>query len=133
MNNNQSLSFVSSCVDWKRSFLADQAHQFLRLEMDNGAQTPSSRDDLLLERCVSHLMAVSNCSQRTATTQAAQAIAELASRHSRVSFDMDRSTSHALFVTDRASDITRVISAAELLQLLQAHETELAAAKAAHH
>ncbi|WP_459614376.1 hypothetical protein [Bordetella sp. 2513F-2] len=117
--------------DWSRDFISDQAHEFLRVEQANGATTPSSRDNLLLERCTAHLMAICNCSRRTAETHAAQAIAELASRRSRVSFDMDRSTSHALFVVDRATNTTRVISAAELLQLLQHHESSQARAPVA--
>lgn len=110
-------------VDWSRDFISDQAYQFVRLELDNRGGAAPVKYNLMLERCIAHLMALCSCSRRTAETHAAQAIAELVSRRSRVSFDMDRSTSYALFVVDRATNTTRVISAAELLQLLQQHET----------
>jgi len=131
MTNNQPLSLVAGGVDWSRNFLADQAHQFLRVELSNGAIIPSARDNKLLERCTAHLMSLCNCSKRTAATQAAQAIAELASMRSRVSFDMDRSTSFALFVVDQANGVTRVISAAELVLLLQRAEANGAPGSAA--
>ena len=120
--NKSALSLVPASVDWKRPFLADQAHQFLAVELEQGARPTAFRDNLLLERCTAHLMAVANCSKRTAATQAAQAIAEISSARSRVSLDMDRSTSHALFVVERASGNTRVISAAELAAILDAHD-----------
>lgn len=122
MTNKQTLSVVTAGVDWSRSFLADQAHQFLRVELSNGATIPSHRDNKLLERCTAYLMSLCNCSKRTAATQAAQAIAELASARSRVTFDMDRSTSFALFVIDRPTGNTRVVSAAEMLNMLAAQE-----------
>ncbi|HFQ7463916.1 TPA: hypothetical protein ACHSX3_006465, partial [Pseudomonas aeruginosa] len=112
--SKSALSLVSGAVDWNRNFLADQAHQFLAVELEQGARPAFLRDNLLLERCTAHLMAMANCSKRTAATQAAQAIAEISSARSRVNLDMDRSTSHALFVVERASGNTRVISAAEL-------------------
>lgn len=119
--NKPALSLVSGCIDWNRSFLEDQAHQFLAVELDHGTRPAAFRDNLLLERCTAHLMAVANCSKHTAATQAAQAIAEISSARSRLTLDMDRSTSHALFVIDRASGCTRVISAAELAVILDAH------------
>ncbi|MNJ02261.1 hypothetical protein D3C73_1621660 [compost metagenome] len=67
-------------------------------------------------------MAVANCSQRTAENEAAKAIAEMASRTSPVNFDMDRSTSHALFLVDRATGHTRVISSIEVAHLLNAQD-----------
>jgi hypothetical protein len=126
MNTNSQLGSQlrpSISVDWSRDFISDQAYQFVRLDLDNRRGIAPAKYDLMLERCVAHLMALCNCSKRTAETHAAQAVAELVSRRSRVSFDMDRSTSYALFVVDRASGTTRVISAAELLLLLQRHET----------
>ncbi|WP_125284921.1 hypothetical protein [Achromobacter denitrificans] len=113
---------VAGAVDWNRNFLADQAHQFLAVELEQGARPAVLRDNLLLERCTAHLMAMANCSKRTAATQAAQAIAEISSARSRVSLDMDRSTSHALFVVERATGNTRVISAAELAAILDAYD-----------
>ncbi|MFY4039329.1 hypothetical protein ACOTJL_26575 [Achromobacter xylosoxidans] len=120
--SKSALSLVSRSTDWNRSFLADQAHQFLAVELQQGARPTVLRDNLLLERCTAHLMAMANCSKRTAATQAAQAIAEISSARSRVSLDMDRSTSHALFVVERASGNTRVISAAELGGILDAYD-----------
>ncbi|SAI47578.1 Uncharacterised protein [Bordetella ansorpii] len=114
--------------DFGRDFLSDQAHQFLRLELDNGAVIPSVRDNHLLSRCANHLMAICRCSQRTAETYAAQAIAELASHRSSVAFDIDRSTTYCLFVNDRASGTTRAISAAEVLALLRQAEAAAVAA-----
>ncbi|OZI26835.1 hypothetical protein CAL26_05850 [Bordetella genomosp. 9] len=110
-----------AAVDWGRDFISDQAYQFVRLELENGTPKPGLQDNLMLERCVSHLMALCSCSKHTAETHAARAIAELCSRESRVSFDMDRSTSYALFVVDRATNTTRVVSAAELLRMLHQH------------
>lgn len=130
MNSPSSLSSMPPAPNWDRDFISDQAHQFLRLELDNGARTPSIRDNLLLERCTAHLMALCNCSRCTAETHAAQAVAELASYRCRFSFDMDRSTAYALFVTDHAASTTRVISAAELMQLLQQAEATSAAQSA---
>lgn len=120
--NSPRLSVLSGSVNWSRSFLADQAHMFLAVEKDNGARSPGPRDNHLLERCVAHLMAVANCSQRTAETEAAKAIAEMASRSSPVNFDIDRSTSHALFLVDRTKGQTRVISSVEVAHLLSAQE-----------
>lgn len=120
--SKSALSLVPGSIDWSRSFLADQAHQFLAVELQQGARPAVLRDNLLLERCTAHLMAMANCSKRTAATQAAQAIAEISSARSRVSLDMDRSTSHALFVVERASGNTRVISAAELASILDAYD-----------
>lgn len=121
MNAQQRPTWIG--MDYSHDHLADQAHQFLQVELANGATTPSSRDNLLLERCTAHLMAISSCSRHTAETHAAQAIADLASRGSRVCFDMDRSTGTALFIIDRAANTTRVISAAELLHLMRQHES----------
>lgn len=115
-------SVVQGSVNWSRSFLSDQAHQFLAVELEQGVRPAVRRDNLLLERCTAHLMAMANCSKRTAATQAAQAIAEISSARSRVTLDMDRSTSHALFVVERASGNTRVISATELTAILDAHD-----------
>ncbi|MFU1906026.1 hypothetical protein ACLRAJ_08405 [Bordetella avium] len=128
--NKSAFSLVSSPVNWNRSFLADQAHQFLRVEQENGATLSGPDDNKLLERCTAYLMNLCNCSKVTAATQAAQAIAELASKHSSVSFDMDRSTAFALFVVDHSSNVTRVISAAELVQLLRQAEATNAHAPA---
>lgn len=118
MMNKPSLALVTGSVDWSRSFLADQAHQFVAVELAHCAKPGTLRDNLLLERCTAHLMAVANCSQATAATQAAQVIAEHDSARSRVTLDMDRSTSFALFVVDQVSGNTRVISAAELARIL---------------
>lgn len=131
--NNAHLSVVSGSVNWDRNFLADQAHQFLAVELAHGTRTAAFRDNLLLERCTAHLMAVANCSKHTAATQAAQAIAEISSARSRLTLDMDRSTSHALFVIDRASGSTRVISAAELAVILDAHSAAQASRQARTH
>ncbi|GEM_PF-1787800 len=120
--NNAPLSVVHGSVNWNRNFLADQAHQFLAVELEQGARLAAFRDNLLLERCTAYLMAVANCSKGTAATQAAQAIAEISSARSRLTLDMDRSTSHALFVVERASGNTRVISAAELAAILAVYD-----------
>ncbi|MBB1625193.1 hypothetical protein A9974_08090 [Achromobacter sp. UMC71] len=109
-------------TNWSRPFLADQAHMFLAVERDNGATMPGPRDNHLLERCTAHLMAVANCSQRTAETEAAKAIAEVGSHSSPINFDMDRSTSHALFIVDRATGHTRVLSSIEVAHLLSVKE-----------
>lgn len=131
--SKSALSLVSGSTDWNRSFLEDQAHQFLAVELQQGARPAVLRDNHLLERCTAHLMAIANCSKRTAATQAAQAIAEISSARSRVSLDMDRSTSHALFVVERASGNTRVISAAELAAILDAHDAAQARRQARIH
>lgn len=127
------LSLVSGSIDWNRNFLADQALQFLAVELEQGTRPTAFRDNLLLERCTAHLMAVANCSKHTAATQAAQAIAEISSARSRLTLDMDRSTSHALFVIDRASGSTRVISVAELAVILDAHGAAQAPRQARPH
>ena len=111
-------------VDWSRDVIADQAVQFVRLELDDGLHVPGLKDNRLLERCTAHLMALCNCSKRTAETNAAQVIAELASKNSRIQFDMHRSTNYALFVKDSASGVTRVISALEVMSLLSAHDSK---------
>lgn len=131
--NNVRLSVVQGSVNWSRNFLSDQAHQFIAVELEQGARPAAFRDNLLLERCTAHLMAVANCSKRTAATQAAQAIAEVSSARSRITLDIDRSTSHALFVVDRASGSTRVISAAELACILEAHSAAQAHREARTH
>lgn len=131
--SKSALSLVAGSVDWNRNFLADQAHKFLAVELEQGRRPAVLRDNLLLERCTAFLMAMANCSKRTAATQAAQAIAEISSARSRVSLDMDRSTSHALFVIDRASGNTRVISAAELAAILDAHDAVQARRQARTH
>lgn len=131
--NKPALSLVSGSIDWNRNFLADQAHKFLAVEIEHTSRPAALRDNLLLERCTAYLMAVANCSKRTAATQAAQAIAEISSARSRLTLDMDRSTSHALFVIDRASGSTRVISAAELAVILDAHGAAQAARQARPH
>lgn len=120
-----------AAVDWSRDFIADQAVQFVRLELENGVQAPGLKDNRLLERCTAHLMALCNCSRRTAETNAAQVIAELASKNSRIQFDMHRSTNYALFVKDSASGVTRVISALEVMNLLSAHDSKRTAVDAA--
>lgn len=127
------LSLVAGSVDWNRPFLADQAHQFLAVELKHSAHPVGLRDNVILERCTAYLMATANCSKRTAATQAAQAIAEISSARSRISLDMDRSTSHALFVVERASGNTRVISAAELAAILDAHDAAQASRQALPH
>lgn len=121
MNRSAAYSKATS-PDWTLDFISDQAHQFLRTEMEYGATMPGPRDNKLLERCIAHLMAICNCSMRTAETHAAQAICEISCRGSRISLDADRSTSLALFVVDRATGKTRVISAAELMSLMLRHE-----------
>lgn len=131
--SKSALSLVSGTVDWNRHFLADQAHQFLAVELENCARPAAFRDNVLLERCTAYLMAVANCSKRTAATQAAQAIAEVSSARAALTFDMDRSTSHALFVVERASGNTRVISAAELAAVLAAHDAAQARGPAHTH
>lgn len=131
--NKPALSLVSGSIDWNRNFLEDQAHKFLAVELEHTSCPAHLRDNLLLERCTAYLMAVANCSKRTAATQAAQAIAEVSSDRSRVILDMERSTSHALFVIDRASGSTRVISAAELAVILDAHGAAQAARQARPH
>lgn len=131
--SKSALSLVAGSVNWDRSFLADQAHQFLAVELKHSARPVGLRDNILLERCTAYLMAMANCSKRTAATQAAQAIAEISSARSRVSLDMDRSTSHALFVVERASGNTRVISAAELAAILDAHDAAQASRQARTH
>ena len=120
--NNARLSVVHGSVNWTRSFLSDQAHQFLAVELAHNRRPAILRDNHLLERCTAHLVALAGCSVASAATQAAQVIAELDSARSRVTLDMDRSTSHALFVVDRARGTTRVISAAELAKILDAHQ-----------
>lgn len=120
--NNAHLSVVHGSVNWSRSFLSDQAHQFIAVELANSRRSTILRDNHLLERCTAHLVALAGCSVATAATQAAQVIAEHDSARCRVSLDMDRSTSHALFVVDRAQGTTRVISAAELAKILDAHQ-----------
>ncbi len=131
--NKSAFSLVSGSVNWNRNFLADQAHKFLAIELDLGARPGAFRENQLLERCTAYLMAVANCSKRTAATQAAQAIAEVSSARSRLTLDMDRSTSHALFVVDRATGCTRVISAAELAVILDAHSAAQAPREARAH
>lgn len=131
--NSPRLSVVQGSVNWNRNFLSDQAHQFIAVELDQGARPGAFRDNLLLERCTAHLMAVANCSKVTAATQAAQAIAEISSARSRITLDMDRSTSHALFVVDRSSGATRVISAAELAAILDTHSAIQASRQARTH
>lgn len=120
--NNARLSVVHGSVNWSRNFLCDQAHQFIAFELANTRLPVFLRDHRLLERCTAHLVALANCSIATAATQAAQVIAEYDSLRSRVTLDMDRSTSHALFVVDRDQGTTRVISAAELAEILDAHQ-----------
>jgi hypothetical protein len=122
MNNLAASVCASVHIDWSRDFIADQAMQFVCHDLQCSPPVPGRMQNQILERCIAHLMALCNCSRRTAETVAAQVIAEQTSRHARVSFDMDRSTSHALFVRDRSTDTTRVISAAELVQLLSAIE-----------
>lgn len=120
--NNARLSVVHGSVNWSRSFLSDQAHQFVAVELAHSRRPTTLRDNHLLQRCTAHLVALAGCSVATAATQAAQVIAELDSARSRVTLDMDRSTSHALFVVDRDQGTTRVISAAELAKILDAHQ-----------
>lgn len=119
--NSVRLSVVHGSVNWSRNFLSDQAHQFIAVELANSSR-PMLRDNLLLERCTAHLVALAGCSVATAATQAAQVIAEHDSARSRVTLDMYRSTSYALFVVDRDRGTTRVISASELAKILDAHE-----------
>jgi len=121
-SNNARLSVVHGSVNWSRSFLADQAHQFIAVELANSGRHAALMDNHLLERCTAHLVALAGCSVTTAATQAAQVIAEHDSARSRVTLDMDRSTNHALFVVDRDQGTTRVISAAELAKILDAHQ-----------
>lgn len=121
--NDPSLSGVSCSVERDRDFLAEQAYLLLAAEKGIAAIPPGARDNLLLERCAAHLMTVTNCSQRTAETEAAKAMAEMAGRFSPVSFDRDRCTTHALFLVERATGRTRVISSAEVARLLNAQET----------
>ena len=120
--NNARLSVVHGSVNWSRSFLSDQAYQFIAVELANCKRPAMLRDNQLLERCTAHLVALAGCSLATAATQAAQVIAEHDSAHSRVTLDMDRSTSHALFVVDRDQGTTRVISASELAEILDAYQ-----------
>lgn len=130
MNNPQPLTFAP---DWSRGFLQDHAHKFVAVQLENGIKTPGISDNQLLERCTAYLMQVCQCSRRTAETQAAQTIAEMACSRNHVSFDMDRSTAHALFVVDRNTNTTRVISAAELVTILTAHEAAMTTANAPKH
>lgn len=120
--NNARLSVVHGSVNWSRSFLSDQAHQFVAIELAHNRRPGILRDNLLLQRCTAHLVALAGCSVATAATQAAQVMAELDCARSRVTLDMDRSTSHALFVVDRDHGTTRVISADELAKILDAHQ-----------
>jgi hypothetical protein len=110
-------------VDWSRSFLDDQTHQFLFHDLQvnpNALRNP----DLLASRCVAHLMALANCSQSAAENCVARAIAEIQSAHSPLSFDIDRSTAYALFVNDRSTGKTRVISTKDLHRYLEFLERE---------
>lgn len=113
---------MQGSVNWSHGFLSDQAHQFVAVELANSHRSTILRDNQLLERCTAHLVALAGCSVQTAATQAAQVIAEYDSARSRVTLDMDRSTSHALFVVDRDQGNTRVISATELAKILDAHQ-----------
>jgi len=104
--------------DWSRSFIADQAHAFL-----HGATARDARDaqmgPVLLARCTAHLMALCQCSRRTAETVAGQALAEIASRATKARFDMDRSTSYALFFDNVELGTTQMITVAEFQRLVQ--------------
>ncbi|AZY53277.1 hypothetical protein [Bordetella avium] len=120
MMNKAHLAIISGTVDWNRDFLSDHAHQFVRHELHCGATIPGDRDNLIVSRCTAYLMQLADCSKATAETVAAQTVAEIASSTCRLTFDLDRSTARALFLKDPASGQTRVISAAEMLAILNA-------------
>jgi len=100
-----------------RDALQDQAIQFLCFEVSQGAQIPSKQDNLRVERCAAHLMASCDCSQVEAEREAAKALAEMSSHATGWYFEIDESTSFAVFVRDPSGRV-RVISAEKLGRML---------------
>lgn len=78
-----------------------------------------SRDrDLLVERCVDHLVATAYVSAETARTATMQALGELLSRSSKAAIDCTRTTSFTLFMTDDRGNPV-VLLAADLTLLAE--------------
>lgn len=90
--------------------------------LEIGAEIDRNR---LLEQTTRFVVALLDCSTRTASTIAAQTIGEWESRRSPLSFDIDQSTSHVVFLRDNARGITRAITAHELRDLLASHGARL--------
>jgi|GEM_PF-5691417 len=111
-----------------RDVLQQQALEFLCFEVSQGAQIPGKQDNLRVERCAAHLMASCDCSQAEAEREAAKALAEISSHATGWVFDLDTSTSFALFVRDPWG-CERVISAEKLGRMMLAEQVLTRAAR----
>ncbi|MET3234360.1 UNVERIFIED_ORG: hypothetical protein ABIC54_006581 [Burkholderia sp. 1263] len=74
---------------------------------------------LLIDRCVAHLMNVSDVSKREAEVAALQAYGEHESRRCKAYVDMSLTTSHTIFVRDPRTARLRVFTVAELIDLVK--------------
>ncbi|VFR39689.1 hypothetical protein ANK1_2811 [plant metagenome] len=112
--------------DFSRDFISDQAMSFVRHDINVSRKPAGARGlQLLVERCTAHLQALCNCSQVTAETHAAQAVAEALHENGPVSIDTDRSTAFALFLHVRGHARAVVITTEELERFLM-NRTQLA-------
>ena len=102
--------------------LTSRAQRFLQ---DHENEHLSRDRQLLVDRCVDHLVEAVGISTETAHVITVQALGELSARRSRVSIDCTRTTSFTLFMTDEngqrialiASDLAELAKQAQLTPL----------------
>lgn len=87
------------------TFLQDHKDEYL---------TPDRQ--LLVDRCIEHLVETAGVSTDTARTVTLQAMGELSARRSKASIDCTRTTSFTLFMTDENGQSVALI-AADLVEL----------------
>jgi hypothetical protein len=102
--------------------LTTRAQRFLH---DHEGEHLSRDRQLLVDRCVEHLVETGGISDETARVITVQALGELSARRSRACIDCTRTTSFALFMTDEggkrialiASDLVELAKQARLTPL----------------
>jgi len=87
------------------SFLQDHQDEYL-----------SPDRQLLVDRCIEHLLETACVSTDTAHTVTLQALGELSACHSKVSIDCTRTTSFTLFMKDEDGEAI-ILTASDLVEL----------------
>jgi hypothetical protein len=110
------MTAMSTIAFTSRAMRFLQAHEDEHLSRDR---------QLLVDRCIEHLVDAVAISAETARVITVQALGELSARRSKVSIDCNRTTSFTLFMTDErgqrmallASDLVELAKQAQLMPL----------------
>lgn len=107
-------------------FLQEIAYEFVRGRYHATAQYGMTVDrNQMLGQTARYIQGQSDVSDITAQTIASQAIGEYESRRVPVTFDIDRSTSHTVFLRDGRTGRMHAVTALELSHLLANHTGQL--------